>query len=272
MRSVNEQSGLDLGALLRGLRRRADLSQRELAVQAGVPQATVARIESGATTNPSFRVVEKLTSAAGWHFGAGLPPPRSTLPELLEIERDKAGRRYPAHLDLREVRRPGDWWGAWWVDSVVSECWPLHEVPAVTFDRNRTTRDMRRRRAEMGARVGVRPVVHDSGTCWLAESDGGPVGAAWVRPLAPEVDSVLPTDIGPAASEAVVLKWVFVSPAWRRLGIGARLCAAVQADATTLVLTLAAGFAARRFLQSCGFLATYRIEKPIWYARGSVVP
>ncbi|SCL24924.1 Helix-turn-helix domain-containing protein [Micromonospora nigra] len=38
---------LDLGVLLRAARRRADLSQRELAVRSGVPHSTVARIESG---------------------------------------------------------------------------------------------------------------------------------------------------------------------------------------------------------------------------------
>ncbi|MGH3680669.1 MAG: helix-turn-helix domain-containing protein, partial [Natronosporangium sp.] len=38
---------IDLGATLRALRRRADLSQRELAERAEVPASTIARIESG---------------------------------------------------------------------------------------------------------------------------------------------------------------------------------------------------------------------------------
>ncbi|MET0417539.1 MAG: helix-turn-helix domain-containing protein, partial [Actinoplanes sp.] len=55
----------DLGSLLRALRRRADLSQRELAERAGVPQPTLARIESGRAIDPRYRTVERLVRAAG---------------------------------------------------------------------------------------------------------------------------------------------------------------------------------------------------------------
>jgi len=48
---------IDLG---HWLRRRADLSQRELAIKAGVPHQTVSRIESGATPDPRIRTVERL--------------------------------------------------------------------------------------------------------------------------------------------------------------------------------------------------------------------
>ena len=47
------------------LRRRADLSQRELAALAGVPASTVARLESGATTDPRLSTMAKLAAAAG---------------------------------------------------------------------------------------------------------------------------------------------------------------------------------------------------------------
>ena len=60
-----EDAPLDLGRALRALRRRADLSQRELAERAGVPPSTVARIESGASRNPGFRTVERLVAAGG---------------------------------------------------------------------------------------------------------------------------------------------------------------------------------------------------------------
>ncbi|MFD0788678.1 helix-turn-helix domain-containing protein, partial [Micromonospora azadirachtae] len=48
---------VELGRTLRALRRRADLSQRELAQRSGVPQATLARIESGRARDPRFRRV-----------------------------------------------------------------------------------------------------------------------------------------------------------------------------------------------------------------------
>ncbi|MER5458858.1 GNAT family N-acetyltransferase [Micromonospora sp. NPDC002389] len=60
---------VDVGAMLRVLRRRADLSQRELAALSGVPQSTVARIESGRGTDPRFRTVQRLVSAAGGTLG-----------------------------------------------------------------------------------------------------------------------------------------------------------------------------------------------------------
>ncbi|SCL57182.1 Acetyltransferase (GNAT) family protein [Micromonospora citrea] len=63
MGELNE--AVDLGAALRSLRRLADLSQRELAELSGVPQATLARIESGRATDPRFRTVERLVRAAG---------------------------------------------------------------------------------------------------------------------------------------------------------------------------------------------------------------
>jgi transcriptional regulator with XRE-family HTH domain len=58
-------TAIDLGDVLRRLRRRADLSQRQLALRAGIPQPTVARIESGRAADPRFRTVERLVRAAG---------------------------------------------------------------------------------------------------------------------------------------------------------------------------------------------------------------
>jgi transcriptional regulator with XRE-family HTH domain/N-acetylglutamate synthase-like GNAT family acetyltransferase len=55
----------DIGARLRSLRHLARLTQRELADRAGLPDATVASIESGATRDPRFSTVERLVRAAG---------------------------------------------------------------------------------------------------------------------------------------------------------------------------------------------------------------
>ncbi|MBY8871779.1 helix-turn-helix domain-containing protein [Micromonospora sp. PLK6-60] len=64
---------IDLGATLRALRRRADLSQRELAARSGIPQGTIARIESGQATDPRFRTVERLARAVNAQLTVSLP-------------------------------------------------------------------------------------------------------------------------------------------------------------------------------------------------------
>ncbi|WP_410810184.1 helix-turn-helix domain-containing protein [Micromonospora sp. 067-2] len=106
----------DLGGVLRALRRRADLSQRELAERAGVPQPTLARIESGRAIDPRLRTVERLVHAAGGEVRIGVPEavPAISVPTSVPHDdmRDQAGRRYPAHLDVWPVHEPRDWPGA----------------------------------------------------------------------------------------------------------------------------------------------------------------
>ncbi|SCG45557.1 GNAT family N-acetyltransferase [Micromonospora inositola] len=63
---------VDLGGTLRALRRQADLSQRQLAERSGVPQATIARIESGRTADPT-RLTGGGLPATSWRFLAELP-------------------------------------------------------------------------------------------------------------------------------------------------------------------------------------------------------
>lgn len=55
---------MDVGAMVRAARRRAALSQRELARRAGVAPGTVAAVEAG-RHSPSGRILEALISAAG---------------------------------------------------------------------------------------------------------------------------------------------------------------------------------------------------------------
>jgi len=125
------------------------MSQRQLATVAGVAPCVVARIESGTTATPRFDTVVRLVAAAGCHLT--LVRGR-TVPRVPEAEPcDDAGRRFPAHLDVREVRRFGDWWGDWHHLSTRAEkVW--HQAPrrrpAHTFDLSRRRRDDRRGRAE----------------------------------------------------------------------------------------------------------------------------
>lgn len=65
-----------LRSLVREARKRAGFTQAELGRRAGVPQSTVARVESGART-PSTDLVERLVRAAGFeiHCRLGEPDP-----------------------------------------------------------------------------------------------------------------------------------------------------------------------------------------------------
>jgi len=60
-----------IGNLIREARRRAGLTQAELAQRAGVPQSTVGRIETGARS-PSIDLAELLIRAAGFELRVGL--------------------------------------------------------------------------------------------------------------------------------------------------------------------------------------------------------
>ena len=86
--------------VVRRVRRRLDVSQRTLAARLGVSQSRVARWETGRTV-PSADMLVQLARMAGLHLellddaGAVEPAMRG------DGARDRAGRRYPAHVDLR---------------------------------------------------------------------------------------------------------------------------------------------------------------------------
>jgi transcriptional regulator with XRE-family HTH domain len=113
------------------LRRRADLSQRELAALAGVPASTVARLESGATTDPRLSTMAKLAAAAGHRLVMAAADDELLMPEpeLRGRCRDLRGRRLPAHLDVAPAVE--DWLRPWWVPK----------RGEFTFIRNRGRRD-----------------------------------------------------------------------------------------------------------------------------------
>ena len=134
------------GDLVRQARRSADLFQRELAQRASVPQSTVGRIESGEATCARWATVVGLLHAAGCCLR--LDTGRDVVGIDRDGERDRAKRRYPAHLDVRPVTRFGTWWGDWQLLSTLSEkAWYLspRQRPEHTFDLARWRRDERRR-------------------------------------------------------------------------------------------------------------------------------
>lgn len=69
--------------LLREARKRAGLTQAELAKRAGVPQSTVGRIESGARV-PSTELLERLIRATGLELRVGLGEPDPGTDSLFE--------------------------------------------------------------------------------------------------------------------------------------------------------------------------------------------
>ena len=92
--------------LVRRVRRRADLSQRDLADRLGVSQSTVARWETG-KTSPSLSMVHELATLAGLRV-ALVDDTGSVVPAMRDdAARDRAGRRYPAHVD--------PWAWGWWM-------------------------------------------------------------------------------------------------------------------------------------------------------------
>ena len=69
--------------LTREARKRAGLTQVELARRAGVPQSTVGRIETGARV-PSTMMAERLIRAAGFELRVGLGEPDPDTDSLFE--------------------------------------------------------------------------------------------------------------------------------------------------------------------------------------------
>jgi transcriptional regulator with XRE-family HTH domain len=61
----------DAGELLAAARRRAGLTQRELARRAGTSQSVIARVEAG-TTSPGSATLERLIAATGYELRAHL--------------------------------------------------------------------------------------------------------------------------------------------------------------------------------------------------------
>ncbi|GAB3027627.1 hypothetical protein GCM10011376_17210 [Nocardioides flavus (ex Wang et al. 2016)] len=91
---------------VRRVRRVLDVSQRGLAAILGVSQSVVARWETG-RTSPRASVLQQLLRLAGLgsrvhelETGEEVEPMRD------DGARDRAGRRYPAHVDLYV----GGWW------------------------------------------------------------------------------------------------------------------------------------------------------------------
>lgn len=94
--------------LLRSARRTVGLTQRQLAERAGVPQATVGRIEAG-LIRPRMDTMERLLRAAGQELAVTVRPgagvDRSQMRELLRLTPRQ--RLQLAAADATGLRRLG---------------------------------------------------------------------------------------------------------------------------------------------------------------------
>ena len=103
-------STFDLPGALRRIRRIADLSQRELAAAAGMSPSAIGHAETG-TRDLSVRSIARLATVAGLRLALVDESGDEVEPMSPAAVRDRADRRFPAHLDTRH----GDdgWWHDW---------------------------------------------------------------------------------------------------------------------------------------------------------------
>ena len=111
---VSVGTGEDVGEFVRACRAQAGFSQRALAVAAGVPHSTVARLESGRVADTArLGTLLRVTAACGVRLGgvvAGAEGTGLLHTDLAQRHLDHGGRMLPAHLENRPVP---DWHGGW---------------------------------------------------------------------------------------------------------------------------------------------------------------
>jgi predicted transcriptional regulator len=95
------------GRMLRRARRKAGLTQRQLAAKAGIPQETIARIEAG-RVDPRLRTLDRLLEACGYglevepRLGIGLD--RTVIQGILAMAEPERVRYHTASGDgMREL-------------------------------------------------------------------------------------------------------------------------------------------------------------------------
>ena len=97
----------DVPGALRRIRRRADLSQRELARVAGISLASVGHAESG-RRDLRVQVLADIAAVAGLRLALVDDEGEQVAPMSVDGVRDMAGRCFPAHLDTRHSDE--GWW------------------------------------------------------------------------------------------------------------------------------------------------------------------
>lgn len=135
----------DVPGLIRRVRRVCDLNQLELAERLGVSQSTIGRWETGAA-EPTVSMFTTLVALAGWSLSVRDENAEAVRPMRPDGVRDAAGRRRPAHLDVKPRRPTYTSWGRKIVDR---------EAPG------RVNRGAGRRRKESAERVRAMRLAED---------------------------------------------------------------------------------------------------------------
>lgn len=115
------------------MRSLAGLSQRELGARAGVDASTIARVEGGGPYRPSWSTIRDCVHAAGFRFALVDSTGEVVTAAWLVLDRDRSGRRFPAHLQTWRVTSPAHWWFTTRQARVMAP----DEVPEVTFTKRR---------------------------------------------------------------------------------------------------------------------------------------
>lgn len=97
-RTCHVNPAFDAAAYVTRVRRRADLSQRELAARVGVSQSVVNRWEGGAPV--SANRLATILALAGLRLCVVDGVGQQVDPTPSDVVRDNAGRRFPSHLDV----------------------------------------------------------------------------------------------------------------------------------------------------------------------------
>lgn len=125
---------VDVSALLRRIRRTADLSQRELAAGIGTSKSVIAAAEAG-TRGLDVGILDAAAALAGLRL-ALLDAQGDEVPGMHPgAVRDRSGRRFPAHLDTMLSERRASRWAHR----------PRLRQPTYTFDRRVAWEDPERR-------------------------------------------------------------------------------------------------------------------------------
>lgn len=119
------------GAVLRTARAHAGLSQRELAERAGVALSSIVRTEA-ARSVPGWNLITACLDACEMTLALVARDGQLVLTAPLVLERDAAGRHYPAHLPVWAVLRHEQWWDSHPLRRVPV---PLDELPPYSFRR-----------------------------------------------------------------------------------------------------------------------------------------
>ena len=132
----------DPATVVRVARAYAGLSQRELADRTGLALSTISRLES-ARSSPRFSIVYQCIEICDLRIALIGTDAEVVTKAPLVLQRDAAGRHYPAHLKIYRVEKASQWWNG---DGRQPRVVKLSECPPYSFRQWWGTRGLRHTR------------------------------------------------------------------------------------------------------------------------------